>query len=130
VELLVKAGADLNRQTAQGSTALLMAATTTTGLSPLHMRVAHPDFPAVVRALVDAGADVNLPGRCWRCVAFVLVENSVLFDQSCYALSDSPVQPSSGSPVFTYLLTEPAPPPALHHPRMTGADGRHALESA
>jgi hypothetical protein len=52
----------VNRRTAKGSTALLMAATTTVGLSPLHLRVARPDFPAVVRALVHAGADVNLPG--------------------------------------------------------------------
>lgn len=63
VELLLAAGAQVNRRTAKGSTALLMAATTTVGLSPLHLRVARPDFPAVVRALVHAGADVNLPGQ-------------------------------------------------------------------
>jgi len=117
VELLVKAGAELDRQTAQGSTALLMAATTTAGLSPMHIRVAHPDFPAVVRGLVDAGADVNLPGVCcvfcclWSprtlcCVLLLLLPHT----GNSHALNEKP-SPAQLGLLFTQPLKEPLASP-------------------
>lgn len=109
VELLVKAGAELDRQTAQGSTALLMAATTTAGLSPMHIRVAHPDFPAVVRGLVDAGADVNLPGVFWGFCCLSSSRTLMLCDKSCHAFKEA--QPSPNRDAFYAAAQRAHPPP-------------------